>query len=331
MKIFLSIPGEEKLLGVEVNEESDNILGELKQQVWEKRKIPPVQQNIYAGSVLLTDEQDNSSVLIHLKRNNDFASLKILTLEQVALYQAIKALDLADGTKLNWFEERSLAYGVKPKYDGKLYITHKHDGQLKPLASALDALGIEYEWKHNPVDGYILRLSVSENDNRFQADFPNNLKTHYNNALAERQKSLFYINDSIGFAAGALAGVGGLGLAIAQPLIGVALIGGAATGIGGLIIIGIVAAILIGLSAFWLYQSVKSGKDDGGGNLLSSESESRKPFKMQHASDVQEKKDPSYTEGDVLKQWSNVDSKETPGQQATDPKKSSTPGLEKKG
>jgi hypothetical protein len=168
------------------------------------------------------------------------------TPEQILLYNAIKALNLAPKVRIEYF------YDIAPEKNG-IYVEYKFDGDcLSSLSKALDRLQISYEWKG--VDGNY-RLNIVANLIK-EANFADNLKIYYRQELAKIEKNLFYIKHSRWFKDSIIILGGALFFALMFVILTISL----GSLISGIVPAGIAIALLV-LSVTGGCLSVKIGKN----------------------------------------------------------------------
>lgn len=215
-------------------------------------------------------------------------------------------------------------YDTSVKNEDRLYIDGKFYFELVALSRALSQLNINHSL--NGFDSRtpnFLFIYIDEKNKALQdSGFAAALKIQYEKELAELQKDLFYVKDNGGVSLGIKVSISTallIALAVVLGVIGAPIIAP--------IVLGIIAVIGITASAYCIYNSVEITKNGDGGGTAPSQEGKEINVEMQHVSNFQ---DPSFKK--VLeKPKIGVDSEQTSSQQPTDPKKSSTPELQKKG
>lgn len=96
MKIYLEKPNK-AIVEIDINDNSVDIIGDIKKELYRKEGTLVKQQNIYIKDVLYTKAKDikhNSLIKQELENNHYRVSLRVATLERLALLEAIRSLRL---------------------------------------------------------------------------------------------------------------------------------------------------------------------------------------------------------------------------------------------
>lgn len=292
-EIFLEMSN--KRISVEVSEEENtNILAEIKRKVFEKENIPEKQQNIYVGGVLLTEKHKNTFVRDQLEKQKFGATLEVLTPAQVALYEAIKALDLPPEVKIRNNDEYLSVGSPEGEYG-------------KALSKALEELKIQYSGNRNKlyIDIQIIDQVVLSDD------FAESLKASYKTELAKIKNSLFFVSNPpllMGSAfvvpLGVVCAVGAGLFVVASVATGGVFAAVAAVGLA------VGAALCLGASLWGAYHSIKIGEGGGGGGSPESPTDDPETGKrIGQTQELEKKEEPNPTiYKDVLGQKSTATS-----------------------